>query len=84
MCSCRSVDDHRARSRYVHPSVGDAVVRYDPRGEYGGRVGLLYDVDAYAGGLPRAHVVYDDGSEDCACLFVFQSPAHAGDDPCWE
>jgi len=80
MCSCRSLDDHRARSRYVHPSPGDDVVRFGDDS----RVGLLYHVDAYAGGLPRAHVVYDDGSEDCACLFVFQSPAHAGDDPCWE
>lgn len=83
MCSCRSVDDHRARSRYVCPSAGDAVVRFDPRGECGGRVGLLYDVDAYAGGLPRAHVVYDDGSEDHACLFLFQCPAYAAVDPCW-
>ena len=80
MCACSTLDDHRARSRYVHPSAGDDVVRFGDDS----RVGLLYHVDAYAGGLPRAHVVYDDGSEDCDCLFVFQSPAHAGDDPCWE
>ena len=84
MCSCHSLDDHRARSRYVRPSVGDAVVRYDPHDEYGDRVGLLYCLDAYAGGLPRAHVVYDDGSDDHECVFLFQCPAHAAVDPCWE
>jgi hypothetical protein len=80
MCSCSTLGDHQDRSCYVRPSAGDDVVRFGDDS----RVGLLYHLDAYAGGLPRAHVVYDDGSEDCACLFVFQSPAHAGDDPCWE
>ena len=80
MCSCRSLDGHRARSRYVAPSVGDLVLRHgdDSRG-----AGLLYHLDAYAGGLPRAHVVYDDGSEDCGVVFLFQSPAAAALDPCW-
>ena len=79
MCSCRSLDDHRARSRYVAPSAGDLVLRFGDDS----RVGLLYYVDAYGGGLPRAHVVYDDGSECHDPLSLFQSPAFAALDPCW-
>ena len=74
-----SFDDFVARSGYVAPSAGDPVVRL---GE--DRVGLLYDVGAFAGGLPRAYVVYDDGSEPRDCLFLFQSPDPAFLDPCWE
>ena len=59
MCKCANVVEHSNRSRYVAPSVGDDVVRF---GDDLGRVGLLYHLDAYLGGLPRAHVVYDDGS----------------------
>jgi hypothetical protein len=80
MCSCRTLDDHAVRTRYVEPAVGDDVVRY---GDDSGRVGLLYHLDAYAGGLPRAHVVYNDGPPEVACTFLFQSPGHASDDPCW-
>lgn len=79
MCKCRTVQEHSARTRRVTPSVGDLVVRYREQ-----RVGLLYDVGAFAGGLPRAYVVYDDGSESRDCLFLFQSPAHALLDPCWQ
>jgi hypothetical protein len=46
-------------------------------------VGLLYHVDAYAGGLPRGHVVYDDGYELHDCLFIFQRPDDAAKDPTW-
>ena len=74
-----SFDNFVARSGYVAPSAGDPVVRFGDE-----RVGLLYDVGAFAGGLPRAHVVYDDGSESDDCLFLFQSPAHALLDPCWQ
>ena len=73
------LDDFVARSRYVRPSVGDLVLRHGDDS----RAGLLYHVDAYAGGLPRAHVVFDDGSESHECLFLFQSPGHAAVDPCW-
>ena len=75
-----STEEWLARSRYVEPAVGDPVVRYN---DYSGRVGLLYHLDAYAGGLPRAHVVYDDGPSEVACLFLFQSPDHAAADPNW-
>ena len=68
------------QSRYVQPSVGDDVVRH---GDDSGRVGLLYHVDAYAGGLPRGHVVYDDGSSEVECIFLFQSTKHAELDPSW-
>ena len=79
MCSCSSLEEHSAVSRYVRPSAGDLVWRLDDES----RVGLLYYVDAYGGGLPRAHVVYDDGSEQHEPLFFFQSPGHAVLDPCW-
>ncbi len=74
-----SLEEFSERSRYVEPSVGDTVVRYGT-----GRVGLLYHVDAFAGGLPRAHVVYDDGPTEVACVFLFQSPEAAAADPCWD
>lgn len=74
-----SFDDYVARSRYVAPAVGDLVFR----GGDDSRAGLLYHVDAFAGGLPRAHVVYNDGSESRDCLFLFQAPGHASVDPCW-
>ena len=80
MCKCRTLEDHAARTRYIEPEVGDEVVRY---GDDSGRVGLLYHVDAYAGGLPRGHVVYDDDPSEVACIFLFQSSASAVDDPCW-
>lgn len=80
MCICRTLEDHAARTRYVEPSPGDTVVRH---GDDSGRVGLLYHVDSYAGGLPRAHVVYDDAPSEVACIFLFQSPVHADHDPCW-
>jgi len=80
MCKCHSVEEHSDRSQYVAPSVGDDVVRY---GDESGRVGLLYHLDAYAGGLPRAHVVYDDGPVESAIQFLFQSPSSAESDPCW-
>ena len=78
-----SFDDYATRNRYVAPSTGDSVVRYDPAGELERRVGLLYHVDAYAGGLPRGHVVYDDGYELHDCLFIFQRPDDAAKDPTW-
>ena len=80
MCKCRSVEEHSQRTKYVAPSVGDDVVRF---GDDSKRVGLLYDLDVYAGGLPRAHVVYDDGSTESATQFLFQSPKFADADPCW-
>ena len=80
MCKCANVVEHSNRSQYVEPAVGDDVVRY---GDDSGRVGLLYHLDAYLGGLPRAHVVYDDGSSAVECLFLYQSPALAAFDPCW-
>ena len=80
MCKCRSLEEHADRSQYVAPSVGDDVVRF---GSDSGRVGLLYHLDAYAGGLPRAHVVYDDGSSEVTTHFLFQSPESAASDPCW-
>ena len=80
MCKCANVVEHSNRSRYVEPAVGDDVVRY---GDDSGRVGLLYHLDAYAGGLPRAHVVYDDGSSESVTQFLFQSPDSAASDPCW-
>lgn len=80
MCSCYALSDHQERTRYIKPSIGDDVVRH---ADDSGRVGLLYHSDTYAGGLPRAHVVYDDGSSDIACTFLFQSPDHAAADPCW-
>ena len=73
-----SLEEFSERSRYVEPAVGDTVVRYGS-----GRVGLLYHVDAFAGGLPRAHVVYDDGPTEVACVFLFQAPSNAAKDPCW-
>ena len=79
MCNCRSLEDHDSHSQWVAPEVGDDVVRL---GDESGRVGLLYQLDAYDGGLPRAHVVYDDGEESGA-LFLFQSPDNAASDPCW-
>lgn len=81
MCSCYTLSEHASRTRYVEPSVGDSVVRH---GDDSGRVGLLYHLDAYAGGLPRAHVVYDEGDSAVECLFLYQSPEHAAADPCWE
>ena len=80
MCKCANVVEHSSRSRYVDPAVGDDVVRF---GDDSGRVGLLYHLDAYLGGLPRAHVVYDDGSSEVSTQFLFQSPVHASSDPCW-
>jgi len=80
MCNCYTLPEHQARTRYVAPVVGDLVLRF---GEHP-RAGLLYHVDTFAGGLPRAHVVFDDGSESHDCLFVYQSPGHAVIDPCWE
>ena len=74
------LDEYVAQSRYVRPSVGELVLRHGR----GSRAGLLYHVDAFAGGLPRAHVVYDDGSESHDCLFLFQAPGHAVLDPTWE
>ena len=68
------------RPHYVAPSTGDLVVRV----RQGARAGLLYHVDAYQGGLPRAHIVYDDGREARECLFLFQAPGHAVLDPDWE
>ena len=53
--------------------VGDDVIRFD---DDSGRVGLLYHLDAYAGGLPRAHVVYDDGGSEVECLFLFERAGH--------
>ena len=73
-----SLEEFSDRSCYVEPSVGDIVVRYGT-----GQVGLLYHVDAYAGGLPRAHVVYDEGPSEVACVFLFQAPDNAVSDPCW-
>ena len=78
MCKCRTPQEHSDQSQYVTPAAGDPVVRLgEPR------VGLLYDVGSFAGGLPRAYVVYDDGTESRDCLFLFQSPALALLDPCW-
>lgn len=74
-------EEYVAQRRYVAPSAGDLVLR---AGDGWDRVGLLYHVDAFAGGLPRAHVVYDDGSESHDCLFLFQAPGHAALDPTWE
>jgi hypothetical protein len=76
-------EDWCERRNYVQPEAGDDVVRYDPGGEFEHRVGLLYHVDAYAGGLPRGHVVFDDGSELHDCLFIFQRPVDAANDPTW-
>ena len=79
MCKCRSLEEHSDRSQYTSPSVGDDVVRFGDDS----RVGLLYHVDSYSGGLPRAHVVYDDGDSAVECQFLYPSPAHAQADPCW-
>ncbi len=76
-------EDWRARRNYVQPQAGDNVVRYDPGGDLESRVGLLYHVDTYDGGLPRGHVVYDDGYELRDCLFIFQRPEDAANDPTW-
>jgi len=80
MCKCINSVEHSNRSQYVAPSVGDDVVRF---GDDSGRVGLLYHLDAYAGGLPRAHVVYSDGADESDTQFLFQSPQSASSDPCW-
>jgi hypothetical protein len=80
MCKCTSLEHHKHASKYTEPSAGDVVVRF---GEHDPRAGLLYHVDAYDGGLPRAHVVYNDGTESHDCLFLFQSPEWAMVDPCW-
>jgi hypothetical protein len=80
MCKCRTAIEHAERSQYVTPVAGDDVVRF---GDVSDRVGLLYHLDAYAGGLPRAHVVYDDGSSESTTQFLFQSPESAASDPCW-
>lgn len=80
MCKCLSLDEHSSKSHYVRPSSGDDVLRY---GDESGRTGLLYHVDTYFAGLPRGHVVYDDGSSESICLFLLQSPDHAVADPCW-
>jgi hypothetical protein len=73
-----SFEEFSKQSRYVKPAVGDTVTRYNS-----GRVGLLYHLDSYAGGLPRAHVVYDDGLSEVACALLFQEPGNAAADPCW-
>ncbi len=79
MCKCRTHTEHSERSKYVKPTTGDDVVRrHRPS-----RVGLLYHQDTYSGGLPKAHVVYDDGLTESAPLYLFQSPDHASADPCW-
>lgn len=80
MCKCISLDEHSSKSRYVQPVSGDDVLRYR---DDSGQTGLLYHVDAYDGGLPRGHVVYDDGTSESICLFLLQSPDHAAADPCW-
>jgi len=79
MCVCSSLEAHELKSQYQEPVVGDIVFRYGkPQ-----RGGLLYHVDAFKGGLPRGHVVYDDGTESHDCLFLYQSPEWAIVDPCW-
>lgn len=80
MCNCKSLEEHAECSQYVSPSVGDEVVRF---GRDLSRPGLLYHLDAYEGGLPRAHVVYDDGASESDALFLFQAPEFAVSDPCW-
>lgn len=74
-----SFEEFAEQSRYVEPGVGDTVARFNSD-----RVGLLYHLDAYEGGLPRAHVVYDDGPAEVACVFLFQESDSAAADPCWE
>ena len=81
MCKCRSVEEHSSRSQYVAPNVGDYVVRHTDDSP---RVGLLYHIDSYSGGLPRAHVVYDVGPCDHDVLSLYQSPEWALVDPCWQ
>ncbi len=76
-------EDWRTRRNYTFPEAGDLVLRYDPDGELESRLGLLYHVDTFAGGLPRGHVVYDDGRELHDCLFIFQRPEDAANDPTW-
>lgn len=76
-------EDWCERRNYVRPEAGDEVLRYDPKGELEQRVGLLYHVDAFAGGLPRGHVVFDDGYELHDVLFMFQRPDDAANDPTW-
>ncbi len=71
-------------SRYVTPSEGDYVVRHDPHGDYSHLgVGILVDVDSFSGGMPRGHVLFEDGTALVDCLFLFQSPAFAYLDPDW-
>ena len=84
MCTCATLESHAATTRYVNPAEGDFVFRYDPHGRYAHLgAGLLCVVDAYAGGLPRAHVLFEDGTVLVECLFLFQDPAFAVLDPCW-
>ena len=80
MCKCRSAEEHSQRTKYVAPSVGDDVVRF---GDDSRRVGLLYDLDSYTGGLPRAHVVYDDGSTEAATQFLFQAQVNPSVSSIW-
>ena len=71
-------------SHYVTPSEGDYVVRHDPHGDYSHLgVGILVDVDSFSGGMPRGHVLFEDGTSLVECLFLFQSPAFAYLDPDW-
>ena len=84
MCSCLPPADHAATSRYVDPVEDDFVLRYDPHGEFTSfGVGLVCEVDAYGGGLPRAHVLFENGTVLVDCLFLFQTPGFAVLDPCW-
>lgn len=84
MCSCFTLADHSATTRYVDPAEGDFVLRYDPHDEYASLgAGLICEVDAYEGGLPRAHVLFEDGTALVDCLFLFQAPGFAVLDPCW-
>jgi len=68
-------------SDYVAPTEDDFVLRYQ-RAHLG--AGLVCAVDAYEGGLPRAHVLFEDGSVLVECLFLFQSPGFAFLDDTWE
>ena len=71
-------------SHYVAPSEGDCVIRRVPNGDYAHLgVGILVDVDSFSGGLPRAHVLFEDGTALVECLFLFQAPAFAFLDPEW-
>ena len=83
MCSCATLESHAATTRYVTPAEGDFVFRYDPHGRYSYLgAGLLCTVDTYTAGLPRGHVLFEDGTVLVGCLFLFQAPAFAVLDPC--